>query len=94
VERIGISFDDDRTFKQVSRIVPHISSTTPVDISIFVSDTQTLAPVEIQTTTFNPLADVDIDCHAVGRYIGVRFESSLPWKMEGYTIEYENVGSF
>jgi hypothetical protein len=94
VERIGISFDDDRTFKQVSRIVPHIYSGSPVDISVYVSDTQTYTPVKVQTTSFDPNTDVDIDCHAVGRYIGVRFESDDLWRIEGYTIEFTPVGNF
>jgi hypothetical protein len=75
VERIGIDFNDDRTFKYLTRIVPHILGESEVEISIYMSDTQTLAPTLVDTIPFDPTTDVDIDCHATGRYVGVRFSS-------------------
>jgi len=94
VKRIGIDFDDDRSFKLLSRIVPHINSSNPVTITIYTSDIQTSNPSIAATIEFNPQEDEDIDCHCVGRYIGVQFSSNNAWTLNGYTLEWSTVGSF
>ena len=94
VKRIGIDMNDDRSFKLVTRIVPHIQSANPVNVTIFMSDVQTPSPTIAATAIFRPGIDEDIDCHCVGRYIGIQFESSSTWTLNGYTIEWKRVGKY
>lgn len=94
VERIGIDFDNDRRFKYLTRVIPHIQGQVPVDITIYTSDVQTPNPVPVGTYTFDPLVDEDIDCHATGRYLGIRFECEGQFELNGYTLEWEPTGSF
>jgi len=98
VERIGLDFDDDRVMKYVSRIVPHVRNQTevsaPVTIKIYAEEVITESPTEEATIVFTPGVDHDIDCHVVGRWIGVRFEGTELWELTGFTIEWEPAGQF
>jgi hypothetical protein len=94
VERIGIDFNDDRSFKYLSRIVPHILGTSPVDISIYTSETQTSTPTFETTITFDPTTDMDIDCHITGRYLGIRFSSQGDFQLNGYTLEWTPTSAY
>jgi hypothetical protein len=96
VERIGLDFGDDRVLKYVSRIVPHIRNSTPtpapVTIKIYAEEVITESPTEELSVVFTPGTDHDIDCHLVGRWIGVRFEGTELFDMTGFTIEWEPAG--
>jgi hypothetical protein len=94
VQRIGIDFDHDRGFKYLTRVIPHIIGQTPVDITVYVSDIQTPNPVPVGTYTFDPLNQEDIDVHAVGRYIGLKFACEGEFQLNGYTLEWEPAGQF
>jgi hypothetical protein len=94
VQRIGMDFGDDRMFKYVTRIVPHVLGQNPITVKVFVEDSQTGVPTQVHSTEFDPRVDHDIDCHAVGRYIGVQFEGINAWTLTGYTIEWEPAGTF
>jgi hypothetical protein len=93
VQRIGVDFDNDRRFKMVERIVPHIDGSLPVTITVYCSDRQTITPTPSAVVVFDPNIDVDVDVHVVGRYIGVRFECAGAFTLNGYTIEWKPVGS-
>jgi hypothetical protein len=45
---------------------------------------------------FNPATDLYVDCIANGKAIAVEFEtqSSVPWVLEGYKIEFSVQGNF
>jgi hypothetical protein len=94
VERIGLDFEQDRQFKMLERVVPHIKGVLPVTISIYVSDIQTSFPSVAQVVVFDPLTDVDVDVHCSGRYVGLRFECAGAFQLDGYTLEGQFVGSF
>ena len=94
VERIGIDFGDDRRFKYITRIVPHILGQNPITIKVYTSEVQTPDPLLQAQVTYNPLEDEDVDIHVSGRYVGIRFESDDLWTLTGYTIEWEPTGKF
>lgn len=94
VKRIGIDFGDDRQFKYVTRIVPHVIGEGDITVKVFAEDVQTGNPTLIQTSTFNAATDQDVDCHVVGRYIGIQFEGFGLWTVTGYSIEWEPAGYF
>jgi hypothetical protein len=94
VKRIGIDFNDDESFKYVTRVTPHILGQNPVDVSLFAEDTQTSQPTLIGTYPFDPTIDQSVDCHVTGRYIGIQFEGAEPWTLTGYTLEWEPTGKF
>lgn len=94
VKKVGIDFGSDRIYKQVTRVVPHIISENPITIKLYTSDNQTSLPLLHETVTFDPSTEADVDCHVVGRYIGIQFESGEPWTLTGYTLEWEPVGNF
>ena len=98
VERIGLDFNEDRIFKYVSRIVPHLRNSTatpaPVTVKIYAEEVISESPTEEASIVFNPATDHDIDCHVVGRWIGVRFEGTELWDLTGFTIEWEPAGGF
>ncbi len=94
IKRIGIDFNDDESFKYVSRIVPHVIGQNPVTVKVFAEDVQSGNPVKIHESLFNPTIDQDVDCHVTGRYIGIEFESQDLFILTGYTIEWEPVGQF
>lgn len=94
VERIGIDFNDDQSFKYISRIVPHILGQNPITVKIYAEDVQTSSPTLQGTYVFQPTEDQAVDCHITGRYIGVRFESDDLWTLTGYTIEWEPSGIY
>lgn len=94
VKRIGMDFNDDETFKQLTRITPHVLGQNPVEISVFAEDVQTGNPVKIGTYTFNPTVDQSVDCHVVGRYFGIQFSGTEPWTLTGYTLDWQPLGIF
>jgi hypothetical protein len=94
VKRIGIDFNDDASFKEVTRITPHIVGDTPVLVSVFSEDTQTGNPTLAQTGLFDPKIEQYFDCHVVGRYIGVAFAAEDDWTLTGYTIWWKPLGDY
>jgi hypothetical protein len=94
VERIGIDFNNDRRFKMLERIVPHIDSAEEVTITIYASDIPDLIPTPQQIVTFDPKVDVDVDVHVVGRYLGIKFSCPGFFRINGYTLEWKPTGSF
>jgi hypothetical protein len=94
VQRQGVDLGDDRLFKYVTRIVPHVISQNPITIKVYAEDTQTGVPTLIHSSEFDSNIDHDIDCHVIGRNIGVQFESYNDFILTGYTIEWEPAGSF
>ena len=98
VERIGIDFDNDESYKYVTRVVPHLRDNsvvaTPVTVSILVEDTMESAAVWTSIGDFTPGLTHSLDCHMVGRYIGVKFEGEGVWDLTGYTIEWEPAGTY
>ena len=94
VKRIGIDFGDDRLFKYVTRVVPHIIAENDVTIRLYASDTQTSVPTLIEELTFDPSVDHDVDCHLAGRFIGIEFASTELFTLTGYTLEWEAEGIF
>lgn len=94
IKRIGIDFDDDANFKYITRVIPHVLGQNPVTVTIYASDTQDPSPTIAHQSTFNPITDVDVDCHVSGRYIGIEFSSEDFWTLTGYSLEWEPVGRF
>mgnify|MGYP001098715411 CR=1 FL=1 len=93
VERIGIDFDDDQTYKYIARITPHIIGQNPVTIKMFAEDNQTGKPTQVFETEFNPINQQWTDCHFLGRYVGIRFESYNQFILTGYSLEWETAGT-
>jgi hypothetical protein len=94
VERVGIDFNDDNMFKYVTAVTPHIIGEQPVTVSLFTSDRQTTVPTLEHKSEYDPKEDYRVDCHVMGRYIGVRFESDDLFTLTGYTIEWEPAGQY
>ena len=94
VERIGLDMEMDYAYKEVTRVTPHMLGQTPVTVNVYAEDLQTGSPVLIETAIFDPLVDQYIDCHAVGRYFGFRFEGTGLWTMTGYTVHWKILGEF
>lgn len=83
-------FDDDRKIKVISSVTPHITGTGSGRVYVGASMLQD-SPVEwFGPYTFNLGQDYKVDCRLIGRYVGVRFEldSSGPWTLNGYTLEF------
>lgn len=98
VKRIGIDFNEDETFKYVTRIVPHLRNQTgtaaPVTVTVYAENQMTENPTEELSVVFDPGVDHSVDCHVVGRYIGIKFEGEELWDLTGYTIEWETAGTY
>jgi hypothetical protein len=94
VKRIGIDFNDDESFKYVTRVTPHIIGQNPIEITMYAEDVQTSNPTLIGTYEFNPTIDQSVDCHVTGRYIGIRFSGTNAWTLTGYTLEWESTGIY
>jgi hypothetical protein len=95
VKRIGVDMEDDHTFKEVSRITPHILGSNPVHVAVFVEDTQTGSGGTYHGLgDFYPQFDNYVDCHAVGRYVGVQFTGSELWTLTGYSVWWKPLGNF
>lgn len=94
VKRIGIDFNDDEEFKHITRVTPHILGQNKIDVSLFAEDTQTGSPTLIGKYEFDSATQQSVDCHVVGRYIGIEFSSASPWILTGYTLEYNLLGKY
>ena len=93
-----IDFNEDETFKYVTRIVPHLRNQTetaaPVTVTVYAENQMTENPTEELSVVFDPGVDHSVDCHVVGRYIGIKFEGEELWDLTGYTIEWEPAGTY
>lgn len=90
LEKTDIYLDEDHKIKSVSSITPHLSGSGKAKVQIGVSMLPD-GPVSWHTPVeFTIGADHKIDCRALGRYVGVRFEfeSTAPWVLNGYTLEF------
>lgn len=98
VERIGIDFDNDESFKYITRVIPHLRDNsevaTPITVSILVEDSQESGGAWDSIGDFTPGVTHSLDTHHVGRYIGLRFEGEGVWDLTGYTIEWEEAGIY
>ena len=93
VQRIGIDMNDDHDYKYLTRVVPHIIGSVPVDITIYSSTTQVVNPTIQLQTVFDPTQEWNVDCHVTGRYLGIRFSCNGFFQLNGYSLEWETTGT-
>lgn len=94
VKRIGLDMGDDMAFKYVTRIIPHVIGANEITIRLFAEDFQSGNPTLIETLTFDPTQDQYVDCHVVGRYVGIEFSGDGLWTLTGYSAVWEKAGEF
>lgn len=98
VERKGIDFDDDQTFKYITRVVPHLRDdstvATPITVSLLLEDNMESGAAWQSIGDFTPGSMHSLDTHHVGRYIGIKFEGVGIWDLTGYTVEWEPAGTY
>lgn len=101
IERTGLAIDGKgkdgkpkgsiQSVKQLKRIWPKITGTSPVQVQVGSQDVPqgsvTWGPVQ----TYNPLVDTWLDVMAVGKLLAYRVEhtGSDQWKMEGVDFQIE-----
>jgi hypothetical protein len=92
VQRVGIDFNEDMQFKYLTRVVPHLIGTDPVEITLYTSETQTYTPSVEQVSTYDPTQDWGVDCHITGRYIGIKVSGDKDFQLNGYTLVWGTGG--
>lgn len=90
LEKSDLYFGDDNKIKVISSITPHVTGTGTGVVYLGASMKQD-SPVEwFGPFTFDIASTYKIDCRILGRFVGVRFQfdSSGPWALNGYTLEF------
>jgi hypothetical protein len=99
IERQGIELGDNVTFKELTGISLNIETPavwtipTTVDVSIYTQELQGGPITKVQTTSFNAGTDRYIDCHAVGRWFGIKIEGIYPWTLTSYSLHWKPLGT-
>ena len=94
VEREGIDFGDDKGYKYVHAIYPHMIGEGTVKIYVGTEEFQGGGISWSQPQEFVVGQDYKVNFRKSGRYIAVRFESDggTLWGLTGYSMEYSLEG--
>ena len=94
VEREGIDFGDDKGYKYVHAIYPHMVGEGTVKIYIGTEEFQGGGISWSQPQEFVVGQDYKVNFRKSGRYIAVRFEGNggALWGLTGYSMEYSLEG--
>lgn len=90
LEKSDLYFGDDHKIKSIHSITPHLTGTGVAKIYIGTSMLQDSPVAWSGPYSYNIGSDYKVDCRLFGRYVGVRFEfdSTGPWTLNGYTLEF------
>lgn len=106
VERLGLALIgrdrqgnpkvEPRAVKHVKRILPRILGGGSVSVQVGSQMTPDGAVTWQGPFLFDPATDQEILCDVVGRYIGVRLQSTgnVQWAMSGYGLDLSVVGQY
>lgn len=98
IERTGMHFGDPYSVKTIRAIYPKIDSigATTVNVEIGSSMAPDVPPTWAAAVPFTVGTDHKVDSFATGRYLSVRFSSSVypSWRMRSFGIDYVNAGSY
>lgn len=94
VERQGIDFGDDKGYKYLHAVYPHLIGEGTVNIYIGTENNQGGGVSWSAPQQFVIGQDHKVNFRKSGRYIGIRFEStaSTLWGLTGYSLEYSIEG--
>ena len=94
VERIGIDFGDDHSYKYINSVTPHLSGSGLINIYIGTENHQGEGVLWSAPQPFEIGVDYKVDFRKSGRYIAIKFESvsDEQWSLTGYTIELSPEG--
>lgn len=98
VARDNIRFDKPNIVKLVKEVRPLIEGPVGSSINIFISTSydQTADPAWHGPFPFRIGIDQKIDCHVVGRMLGVKFTASadFPWRLKRYDLVIDEIGLY
>lgn len=98
LQRDNIRFDAPNTVKLAKEVRPLIEGPVGSSIDIYVSSSydQTADPEWFGPFPFTIGVDQKIDCHVVGRMLGVKFVATadFPWRLKRYDLILEQIGLY
>jgi len=94
VERQGIDFGDDKGYKYIHAIYPHLIGEGSVNIYVGTEENQGKGVSWSDPQTFVIGEDYKVNFRQSGRYIAVKFEGTgnTLWGLTGYSIDYSFEG--
>jgi hypothetical protein len=94
VEREGIDFGDDKGYKYIHAIYPHMIGEGTIKIYVGTEESQGGGITWSQPQAFVVGQDYKVNFRKSGRYIAVRFEGDggTLWGLTGYSMEYSFEG--
>jgi len=97
LERTGLAFGDTSKVKKINRVWPRIEADSGTLITIYLGAQETIGATVVwdSGTQFTVGTDYKIDSQKTGRLLGIRFETkeNVAWKLHGYTMDVDQVGS-
>ena len=106
VERTGLAFTkkdrngnlkaDFNSIKYVKRIIPRIKASGSVNFYLGSQDQKEGAVTWSGPFVFNPATDYEIFTDVVGKFIGIKVQSTTNvwWELDGYDLDVEVVGVY
>lgn len=98
LSRDNIRFDEPNSVKLVKEVRPLIEGPIGSSIDVYISSSydQTADPTWHGPFPFVIGVDQKIDCHVVGRMLGVKFTATadFPWRMKRYDLVVEKIGLY
>ena len=94
VEREGIDFGDDKGYKYIHAVYPHIVGEGTIKVYIGTEEQAGSGISWSAPQEFVLGEDYKVNFRESGRYIAIRFESvtNTPWSLTGYSVEYSLEG--
>jgi len=98
LERSNIGLTRDvGSIKRVKRVFPKVLGTAGDAFRVYVGGRSAIdsAVTYSGPFTFTIGTDYKIDCRVSGRYISLRFETSVTnnWRLSGFDLEFEQAGT-
>lgn len=98
VQRDNIRFDKPDSVKLLRQVRPLIEGPVGSGIEIYIASAydQMASPQWFGPFPFIIGVDQKIDCHVIGRMLGVKFVSSgsFPWRLKRYDLDIQEIGMY